>query len=57
MDAGIKVAEAIRDYARALETSSDPDTVIAAAQWEKRAIEELEKLRKAQRRETRVVAR
>lgn len=50
MDAEIKVAEAMRDHARALEESPNPDVVIAAAQWEKRCIEELEMLRKRQAR-------
>ncbi len=50
MDAKIHVAEAMRDYARSLETSDDPDITIAAAEWEKRCIEELERLRKAQKR-------
>ena len=51
MDAEIKVTESMRDYARALEDSPDPDIVIAAAKWEKRCIEELERLQKLQKRE------
>lgn len=50
MDAKIKVAEAMRDYAISLQSSSDPDVVIAAAEWQKRCIEDLERLQKAQRR-------
>jgi hypothetical protein len=51
MDAKIKVTEAMRDCARGLEDSQNPDVVIAAAEWEKRCIEELERLQKIQRRE------
>jgi hypothetical protein len=56
MEAKIEVAEAMRDYARGLEKSNNPDVVIAAAEWEKRCIEELERLQKQQRRQERRVA-
>jgi hypothetical protein len=56
MEAKIEVAEAMRDYARGLEKSNNPDVIIAAAEWEKRCIEELERLQKAQRRQERRVA-
>jgi len=50
MDAKIKVAEAMREYARGLQISEDPDVVIAAAEWEKVCIEKLDQLQKQQRR-------
>ncbi|MDP9291095.1 MAG: hypothetical protein M3O82_01885 [Verrucomicrobiota bacterium] len=56
MDAEIKVTEAMRDYARTLEDSPNPDVVIAAAKWEKRCIEELEQLKKAQAKGARAAA-
>jgi hypothetical protein len=52
MDAEIKVAEAMRDYARTLEDSPDPDTVIAAAREEKYYIEKLDRLSRLKRRGT-----
>ncbi len=50
MEPQTKVTEAMPDHARLIERSNDPNTVIAAATWEKRCIEELGRLEKAARR-------
>lgn len=52
LKAEIMVKRAMRDYARTLEESDNPDVIIAAATEEKRFIQELEQLNRQQTRAT-----
>lgn len=50
MEAKLRIAEVLLKQARVLRNSTDPDDAIAAAEWEKRIGEEIEKLQKQIRR-------